>query len=148
MKPFIWPKPRTTREDTLNRIQVTREEEGLTGIVQGEKASAEEERLYEGFLNAGIEPEDIVFQPSYIAGRNLPGEIRPDFLLYLGILLIVYVDGGFWHDTQEQKNRDSVQAAILQQRLQGRALIERVKGEQLQIQEDAGAEARKLVWAH
>ena len=148
MKPFIWPKPRTTREETLNRIQVTREEEGLTGIVQGEKASAEEERLYEGFLTAGIEPEDIVFQPSYIAGRNLPGEIRPDFLLYLGILLIVYVDGGFWHDTQEQKNRDSVQAAILQQRLQGRALIERVKGEQLQTQEDADAQARKLVWAH
>ncbi len=61
MKPFIWPKPRTTREDTLNRIQVTREEEGLTGIIQGENASAEEERLYEGFLNADIEPEEGEF---------------------------------------------------------------------------------------
>ena len=82
--------------------------------------------------------------------RNLPGEIRPDFLLYLGIRLIVFVDGGFWHDTQEQKNRDSMQVAILMAELNKsgqNALIERVKGEQLQDQEDADAEARKLVWA-
>ncbi len=145
--PFKWPRVRISREDTLNRLNIPREEEGLTGIVQGERASAEEERLYEGFINADVDSEDIVFQPSYITDRNLPGEIRPDFLLYLGILLIVYVDGGFWHDTQEQQNKDSVQAAILMQELNGRGLVERVKGELLQTQEDADAEARKLVWA-
>ena len=151
MKPFHWPKVRTPKEEAVNRIIVIREEEGLTGQVQGDKASAEEERLYQGFLNADVDPEDIVFQPSYIAGRNLPGEIRPDFLLYLGIMLIVYVDGGFWHDTQEQKNKDEIQAAMLLEELNKsgqNALIERVKGEQLQNQEDADAEARKLVWAY
>ena len=151
MKPFHWPKIRTPREDTVNRLQVQREEEGLTGIVQGDRASAEEERLYQGFLNADVDPEDIVFQPSYITGvRNLPGEIRPDFLLYLGIQLIVFVDGGFWHDTQEQKNKDDMQAAILMAELNKygqHGLVERVKGEQLQTQEDADHEARKLVWA-
>jgi len=148
MKPFRWPKIRTPKEDTVNRIDVQREEEGLTGIVQGDAASAEEERLYLGFLNAGVEDDDIVFQPSFITGaRNVPGEVRPDFLLYLGIMLIVFVDGGFWHDTQEQKNKDDLQAAILMQELSGRALVERVKGERLQDQEDADAEARKLVWA-
>jgi hypothetical protein len=151
MMPFKWPKIRAPREETLNRINIPREAEGLTGIVQGERASAEEERLYQGFINAKIEPEDIVFQPTFITGvRNLPGEIRPDFLLYLGIMLIVYVDGGYWHDSKEQQNKDTIQAAILQAELEKNGqhgLIERVKGEQLQTQEDADAEARKLVWA-
>lgn len=137
MKVFKWRKRGKLRpEPTGLRIGI--EEEELSGIVQGGAASDIEERTYIAFLHNNIKDSDIEFQPSYIAGKNLPGEIRPDFALFLGMIQLWFADGDYWHKTQEQKNKDEMNDQILFQKLEGRAEYPiRIPGEDLQTQDDA-----------
>ena len=114
------------------------QDEGLTGIVHGEPATDIEERMYRGLRANDVEDENIEYQPSYVAGRNLPGEIRPDFVVYNGLMIVLFADGERFHKTAEQRNRDKMNDSILFKRLEGRALFPiRVSGEDLETQEIA-----------
>lgn len=107
--------------------------------VQGYPATDIEERMYIALLRSGVSDADIEFQPSYIAGRNMSGEIRPDFADYSGALIrIWYADADYWHRSAAQRNKDRTNDAILFQRLNGKIEFPyRVPGRDLETQEDA-----------
>lgn len=122
------------------------QDEGLTGIVHGFSATDIEERMYRGLLANDVGDEDIEFQPSYIAGRNMPGEIRPDFAVSNGLIVILFADGERFHKTAEQRNRDKMNDSILFKRLEGRALFPiRVAGEDLETQEIANRSIEEVL---
>jgi hypothetical protein len=137
MNVFQWRK-RGTRRPEPQGLRIKVEDEELTGFVQGETASDIEERMFRAFLYNGVDYSDIVYQPSYIAGKNLPGEIRPDFALFLGLIQLWFADGDYWHKSAQDKQKDELNDSILFQRLEGRAEYPiRIPGSELQTQEDA-----------
>jgi hypothetical protein len=137
MNVFKWRK-RGARRPEPQGLRIKVEDEELTGFVQGESASDIEERMFRAFLYNGVDYGDIVYQPSYIAGKNLPGEIRPDFALFLGLIQLWFADGDYWHKSAQDKQKDELNDSILFQRLEGRAEYPiRIPGSELQTQEDA-----------
>ena len=138
MIPFQWPKPKREPEERLPTLELPLEEERLAGQVQGYPATDIEERMHIAFLHNGVRPEDIEFQPSFIAGRNMAGEIRPDFALHIGLIQVWYADEEFFHKTAEQKKKDEMNDAILFNRMNGRIEFPiRIPGDDLDTQEDA-----------
>ena len=108
MKPFIWPKPKREPQDQQPALDIPLEQEELTGVVKGFPATDIEERMFIAFINNGVHPDDIQYQPSYLAGRNMSGEIRPDFALHVGGQIQVwYADEEFFHKTAEQQAKDN-----------------------------------------
>jgi len=91
--------------DNINRLNVLRDpDEGLTGMVQDKPASDIEERFARSLDKFGIQYD---FQVSYLAPRNMTGEYRLDFLVYVdGEQLPVAVDGEYSHKTESQKRKD------------------------------------------
>lgn len=121
-------------------------DEGLTGIVHGDSATDIEERMYRGLLANDVDDSNIDYQPSFVAGRNMPGEIRPDFVVYNGLIVVLFADGEFFHKTAEQRNRDRMNDSILFKRLEGRALFPiRVPGEDLETQEIANRSMEEVL---
>lgn len=140
MNVFKWRK-RGRRRPVATGLRIPKEEEELSGIVHGEVASDIEERMYKAFLHNGINDDDIEFQPSYLAGKNLPGEIRPDFAIFLGLIQLWFADGDYWHKGAQQKQKDEWNDSILFQRLEGRAEYPiRIPGEDLKDQDTADRE--------
>ena len=137
-KPFHWKVIKPQREDRpLDRLEPDKEEESLTGLVLGEKASDLEERLYYA-LGRKFGFDNIGFQPSYLGIRNLT-EVRPDFVVYGGAKwLIVYADDEFTHGSAEQKQKDKINDARLMAMMGGD--IEppvHISGRELQSKNDA-----------
>lgn len=117
LKPFKWKVPKAAGKPVRdNIIEVEPEEEALTGLVRGQKASDIEERLYLA-LAAKFGWQNVEFQPSYIGVRNVD-EVRPDFAIHgLPRMIVVYADDEFTHGTAEAKQHDKVQDARLMQKL-------------------------------
>ena len=112
--------------------------EVLTQAVQGQPASDIEERFARA-LYKNERVEDFEFQQSYFAGRNMPGEVRPDFIVYAGTVYPVQIDGEYAHKSAEQKATDRAKDAQLDGYLtpMGAAVTQRISGDLLQTQEDA-----------
>jgi hypothetical protein len=137
MNVYPWRK-RGRRRPVASGLRIPKEKEELSGFVHGETASDIEERMYKAFLHNGVVDEDIDYQPSYVMGKNLPGEIRPDFALYRGLVQLWFADGEYWHKTQTEKDKDEWNDAILFRKLEGRAEYPiRIPGEDLSNQDDA-----------
>lgn len=147
MKVYRWRKRGIRRPEIPRVVKGRSEPENLVGIVQGERASDIEERLYRAFLANGVNERDIEFQPSYIAFRNLPGEIRPDFAIFgLGLIKLFFADGEYWHKTGEQKAKDKINDAILFERLEGNADYPiRIPGDKLADQDTANATVSEYI---
>lgn len=137
MIPFKWPTPKRERVEQLPVLDLNLEKEELTGIVQGYQATDIEERMYIAFLHNGVRDDDIEYQPSYLAGRNMSGEIRPDFALHGGGRIQVwYADEEYFHKTAEQQAKDRFNDAILFEMMDD--AIEwpiRIPGDDLETQE-------------
>lgn len=135
---FKFRKP-TKRDIPAPTIRITKPTEALAAQVQGYPATDIEERLYIALLRNGVSDADIEFQPSYIAGRNMSGEIRPDFADYSGGLIrIWYADADYWHRNAVQQKKDRFNDARLFEELNDK--IEwpyRVPGDDLDTQENA-----------
>jgi hypothetical protein len=124
-KAFQYPteKPKKRQERT-REFQRRSEGEQLTGTFDGQNASDIEERwgivtkmlIEQGRIN-GYE-----FQPSYIAGKNLPGEVRVDFLWKIPPPQPIFLDGNFAHKSAEQRQRDLDKMDELDEALSGWAL--------------------------
>jgi hypothetical protein len=137
MKVFEWRKRGRKRPEPTG-LTIPIEQEGLTGFVQGYPASDIEERMFKAFLFNRVDYNDIEFQPSYVMGRNLPGEIRPDFAIFIGLAQLWFADGDYWHKNAQQKLKDKWNDSILFQRLEGRAEYPiRIPGEDLVDQDTA-----------
>ena len=140
-KPYKYKVPRSgggMSHSPLNRPKKLVENEGLTGIVNGETATDIEERFARAlWKNQRVESFD--FQNSYFSGRNLPGEVRPDFIVYSGTSFPVQIDGAFAHRTAEQKASDRAKDAMLDGLLGplGAAKTQRIEGDKLETQDDA-----------
>lgn len=146
MIPFQWPKPKREPEERLPTLELPLEEEDLAGQVQGYPATDIEERLYIAFLHNAVRDEDIEFQPSYLAGRNMSGEVRPDFALHFGLIQVWYADEDFFHRTAEQKNRDAFNDNRLFNEMQGRIEFPiRISGDDLETQQKADAAVREFL---
>jgi len=147
MNVYRWRKRGTRRPDYPKVFKPRKEPENLVGMVHGERASDIEERLYRAFLANDVKDDDIVFQPSYIAYKNLPGEIRPDFAIAgFGLLKIFFADGEYWHKPAEQKMRDKINDAILFEILEGQADYPiRIPGEKLADQDTANATVSEYI---
>jgi len=134
------PEPKTPPfSGKTNRPQRQKTNENLTGFVDGQKASDIEERFARS-LAKNRRVDSFVFQPSYIAGRNMPGEIRLDFMVYSGMVMFpIQVDGAFAHKTIAQKSEDANKDAILNDHLRGSGAmpVERVDGTLLETQDDS-----------
>jgi len=128
----------------LNRLSEDSAQEILTGLVQGKTASDIEERFAKSLYRRNIRFE---FQVSFIAGMNMPGEIRLDFLIIDNFVQPVQIDGEFAHKTSEQKARDNWNDAILNDRLVGTGALPviRIDGEYMQTQEDSNKELDKIL---
>jgi hypothetical protein len=133
--------PKREAVDRQPAIDMRVPAEELAGVVQGQKATDIEERMYIALLHNGIANEDIEFQPSYLAGRNMPGEIRPDFATYQSVKIMVwFADEDFFHRSAEQKNKDEQKDAELFQRMNGSIEYPiRIPGDDLDTQELADA---------
>jgi hypothetical protein len=129
IKPYKYKLPPRPRPDTrVHRVEAEQDGEVLTGQVRGQKASDLEERFARALDAHNL---DFEFQPSYAAGKNIQGEIRLDFMVYLAGNLEqpVNVDGTWVHSSAEAKAKDAVQDARLDELLQGQALpVIRVPG--------------------
>lgn len=141
-----WNKAKPIERLHVSQLRPFRANEELSGHILGQRASDLEERVYKALLNNGLRNEDIDFQPSYIAGRNLPGEIRPDFVLYnQGIPIIIFVDEEYFHEQPAQQARDKFNDAVLLERLDGFALIHHLVSRDLDTQEDADRTVREIL---
>ena len=135
---FKFKKP-AKRDIPAPTININKPTEELSEMVQGYPATDIEERLYIALLYNGVKDEDIEFQPSYIAGRNMSGEIRPDFATYDSTLIrIWYADADYWHRNATQRAKDRFNDAKLMQQMQGKIEFPyRVPGSALETQEKA-----------
>ena len=127
------------------RVQRQKEDEGLTGFVQGWPASDIEERFARA-LNKNKRVDSYQFQVQYYAGKNLPGEIRLDFMVKAGFDYPIMIDGEYAHKSAEAKAHDMVQRQRLDMILLGTGAMptQSVDGMLLQTQEEADAVVRRL----
>jgi hypothetical protein len=83
--------------------------------------------------------ENIIVQPSYLEGKNIPGEIRPDYAVRgQGMLLIFFADSERYHGSAQQQAQDRVNDSRLMKHLNNRAFPPyHIWGSELQSKEDA-----------
>ena len=111
LKPYrLKTKRRVARPEQAARVPTAAPVENLTGQVQGQKASRDEELFAQAFDYYKIGYD---FQLSFVSGRNLPGEIRPDFIVYAGLPTPFYPDNQQWHGTAAQKANAAAKDAML-----------------------------------
>lgn len=143
-KGFYVPRVLEPVEDAIFKTQKASEpgnerREELPGLIAGHKVSDIEARFYLAAANHA-DVDSISMQVSLVAGRNLPGEIRLDFLLHSnGIRFPVFTDGEYWHRTAEAKAKDDYQEDLVNQILAGTysMRVQRVPGTDLETLEEA-----------
>jgi len=138
---FKYRTPAQAERQALNRLPpAAPDDEGLTGIVAGQKATDIEERLARA-LDKHPATERYDFQDSYRAPRNVPGELRPDFIVYLSGATPqpLQPDGEYAHRSAEQRESDRVKDALLDEILKGTGALPtiRIPGLLLDTQDEA-----------
>ena len=140
VKAFKYKAPAAPPPMHLNRLRVPKVDEGLTGVVDNQPATDIEERLARA-LDKYPTTQSYAFQDSYNAPRNVPGELRPDFVVYLdgGTAQPLQPDGEYAHKSAEAKERDRVKDAMLDEILRDSGALPtiRIPGDLLQNQPDA-----------
>jgi hypothetical protein len=110
--------------------------ETFAGEIQGKDASDLEERWARTADKRG---DGYDFRTANVVGRNLPGEVELDFLMYVNPEQPqpIQIDGEIGHNTKAEQDEDAVKDAILNEELKGYAApVIRVKWDKLQSQED------------
>jgi hypothetical protein len=108
----ILPAPHKPRADTGDEAEL------LTGTVQGMKASAPEERLFNALRKIGISAE---FRHTMGAPRGLPGWFEVDALVPVhGIVYAVEVDTEFTH--RQKQRADVLHDARVLKSLEGQGM--------------------------
>ncbi len=144
-KPYKFKKPRAVKLLPLNRLKGTSADEVLGGVVQGQAASDLEERFAKALDNLGDAIQGYEFRVPYIQGRNMPGEIEVDYVVYTPFPQPIQIDGAFAHKSAEQRADDLYSDAVLNDHLRGVAMpVIRIKDNELQTQEDANQRAREI----
>lgn len=134
-KPFKYKqKPRPPKK-SLNRLQGTAEGETLSGYVHGMEASPLEERFARALEFRNLE---FIFQHKVQPPTQIPGqENELDFVVVYAGMQPVEVDGMWVHKSAEQKKKDELRDAILDDFLESWKPIIRIPGTDLKDQDDA-----------
>jgi hypothetical protein len=120
----------------------------LTGWIHGKEASDLEERFYRGVKNTGILDEDIHFDVQVrVTSGMRKVEKKVDFMIDIGVIQPVEVDGYIGHSTAAQQGYDQVRESLLNAEFRKRGIrsLKRVKWWQLETQEMANAIARSII---
>lgn len=123
-EPFQYQIPKPAHYGSGRRTQAVQEAEILQKYVRGERASQEEYWLslaWDKLIKEGA----ILgwsFQPSFFQRKNVPGEVRLDFMVEIPPDLPIQVDGNWIHKSAGQKAKDRANDARLNGRLSGEAL--------------------------
>ena len=127
------------------RVERPKEDEGLTGFVLGFKASDIEERFARA-LYKNKRVDSFEFQIQHYAGKNIPGEIRLDFMVHSGFDYPIMIDGEYAHKSADAKAHDQVQRERLDMILMGTGALptQGIDGTKLQTQEEADALVRRM----
>lgn len=123
-EPFKYKIPKPRRYKSMRRGEVAQETQTLQRYVRGERAS-EEEYWFAWALDELTEDGTILgyqFQPSYFQRRNVPGEVRLDFLIDIPPELPVQIDGSWIHKSAGQQAKDRFNDSRINDRLSGTAL--------------------------
>lgn len=111
-KPYQWkiPKPSIYKSERRT-FPISAETGPHQYYVQGERASENEYWFAQALdqLKAGGSILDYKFQPSYVAGYNIPGEIRLDFMITIPPDLPVQIDGSWVHQSAEAQENSLIQ---------------------------------------
>jgi hypothetical protein len=147
IRPYRYSKFRMPRyTGKAPKSNELKETEVLTGRIGDQDASDLEERFAIA-MNANPNIDTFEYQPSYIAFKNMPGEIRPDFVVESGGMLHpIFIDGEFVHQSAEQKGQDKLNDAILDERLSGSGAwpSRHISGKFLQTPEDTAKTVREI----
>lgn len=111
-KPFQWKIPKPSIYKSERRLYPLNAETGKQDFyVQGERASENEYWFAQALdqLRAGGSILDYKFQPSYVSGYNIPGEIRLDFMVIVPPNLPIQIDGSWVHHSAEEQERSRLQ---------------------------------------
>jgi hypothetical protein len=151
-KPYLYKKPSkrvaNLNLDRLEQIKNPTDPIPLTGWIHGKEASDLEERFYRGVKSAGILDEDIHYNvPVRVTNGMRLEEKEVDFMIDLGVMQPVEVDGFIGHHTAAQEGYDQVREMLLNAEFRKRGIcsLKRVKWWQVETQEMADATARSIV---
>jgi hypothetical protein len=119
LRPYKMRVAPTQKAQAAKQVRNEAVAESLTGMVMGQKASDLEERAYISIRKLssvlGIE-----FQPSFLAGRGMPGEYRLDFLIHMpGYIQPIQVDGEWIHKSAEAQESDRIKDAQFDNEMMG-----------------------------
>jgi hypothetical protein len=124
-----------------------REDEGLTGFVQGKDASDLEERFYRSAIKDSritrIRFRKILGAPS----RSMFGSAELDYLLFAGHHIAVAVDGERWHSQMSAILKDLRQDDIILHGLRrlGVDRVQHIRGRHLETQDLAERTLEQLL---
>lgn len=128
-KPYKWKIPKPAIYKSERRTHNYSDEEPQEFYVQGEKASQNEYWFAQALdqLKAAGAILDYKFQPSYVAGYNIPGEIRLDFMVTVPPDLPIQVDGSWIHSSAEAQENSKLQDQRLDEALAGSGSYQTVR---------------------
>jgi hypothetical protein len=90
-------------------------------VVQGQSASDLEERVYRTLRRLGWDDSEIDFQFPIFGGFQPGGQVLDFVLTAFGRMVIVAVDGDYWHNrTLQQRERDRADQAAVERAFPGR----------------------------
>lgn len=91
------------------------------GLVNGEKASSWEMKVAKELERRGVQYQ---FQVSILGGRRLAGGKILDFVVNTYPLVIIRVQGGWWHEGGAAKNKDALEMMTLKAMYSGAIVID------------------------
>jgi len=117
LQPYVYHKSKEQKpraKPASGRIAPRAEQEQLSGMVQGKKASDIEERFARA-LEGNKRIEGYSFLQHYFGPtRTTPGAVEVDFMVQAGgEWYPVQIDGEYAHKTQQQRDKDAQKDQIL-----------------------------------
>jgi len=136
-------KPKPPEANPLPRVADTKEDEGLTGFVQGKAVGSDgEERLARAWDRLN---ERYLYQYEVQTPYSLPGQGKQIDFIKLSARQPVEVDG-IWHRTESSQQADAIRDAVLNDILQRQGFrpIVRIPYERLANQREADRTATEI----
>ena len=129
------------------KIVAIKEDEALSGMINGKDASDIEERFYRA-LSKDKRVTGMEFRFPVISPRSMPGQLEIDFVVQsAGLVYSFQIDGAFAHKgvgkKQDDARKDVLSNAFM--RKYNSFPIKRIPGEMLSTQEQANQTVKELI---
>jgi hypothetical protein len=131
----------------FGKAMAIKEDESLSGYINGQKASDIEERFYRA-LSKDKRVDSAQFKYPVISPRNMPGMLEIDFVVTsAGLVYAFQVDGGIAHKGIGKKMDDSRKDVLVNSymRKYNSFPVKRISGDLLSTQEQANQIVKELI---